>query len=264
MARVSPALVACALGLAACKPPIQAPDRLEETVVFGFVNFPSTEHLEVIVDPIYGWAHDNPEDIMEGLEVDNLTADDLALVGVDNPTTEGVLGALGRAVYEIDLDLVAEGISHPRKQDIYEGTTGWTILETTDRACFLAGECPSLRFVAQEENKVPLLGTSVRVQTTEMLWATDLAGERVLALRQLSPDPTELSTDILKINQQYGFSLMRARPEGGVERVETFWVDARVLGSGPPDGMAVRLAVQRMQSSATHMDTFFLGDSAQD
>lgn len=246
----------------ACAPAVEAPVDVADMMVFGFVGFEEPDHLEALVGPLFSWVDGATEQLDEdGYAVTSLGVEDLAAVGVSSADVTGVIGALGTARYVIGLDEVAAGITHPHKDEIYEGTTAWTVTaEDGDRDCFLRRACDHYAFVADEENRVPVLGASWKTTDAQVRWVQpEEGGAAVLALRQLTPDPIEFASPILAIDQQYGFTMLREEPDGGVLRVEAFWVDARVLNLELPEGFAVAQAVRRMQASAADMDAYFLG-----
>lgn len=249
--------------LTACAPAVEAPEDVESLMVFGFVHFDDDAHLEAMVDPVFAWLDTEGEQLTdEGYAVDLLTADDLADVGVPDPDTEGVIGALGAAAYRSDVDTVADGITHPEKDAIYEGTTAWTIVEEEgDRDCFLTRACRRYAFTAEEENRIPVLGRSWKTTTAHLRWVTPPSGgPDVLAMRQLTPEPIDFGSPVLAVDQQYGFSMLRPEADG-TTRVEALWVDARVVGLELPEGWAVAQAVGRMQQSADDLDAFFAGEA---
>jgi hypothetical protein len=111
----------------------------------------------------------------------------------------------------------------------------------------------------EEVTTVPILGRSTRTFTNEHRWVTSETGRRALVVRQLAPEPIEMATAILRIDQQYAFSIVGPREDGAV-RAEAIWVDAKVLGAELPEGYAVRQAVRRMQSTADAVDARGLGE----
>lgn len=256
--RIPSCVMALVVGVAgACRPAVDAPDDVEGMAVFGFVHFQQPDHVDAVALPMFDWSLDEHEALADGYAVDALTADDLADVGVDEPDIQGIIGALGRATYVSDPVRVAEGVSHPHKDALYAGTLAFEVTaEDGDRDCFLARTCASYAYTAIETSTVPVLGQSVRTIRSELQWVDTTAGAEVFAMRQLVPEPTDFTTPLLAIDQQYGFTLVRATDTGS-ERLETFWVDAKVIGLELPEGFAVHQAVGRMQASADDLDAWF-------
>jgi|JI7StandDraft_1071085.scaffolds.fasta_scaffold165900_1 hypothetical protein len=245
--------------LLACAPAVDAPDTIEEQVVFGFVHFDAPGHLEAVTDAILGFVADVTPELEEGFLVDQLDADDLEAVGVQDPDITGILGALGRAVYRMDLDQVAATVSDPDRAAWHEPTLRFDLLaEDGDRDCFLAQQCERYAMDIEEETQVPLLGTTTRTFTNEHRWVTGADSQRALVVRQLAPTPVLTTSSLFAVEQQYAFSVTGLTHEG-VVRAESIWVDARVLGLELPEGFAVREAVKRMQKTADGMDEHLLG-----
>lgn len=235
-----------------------APERIEDLVVYGFVNFDDPTRVDALVEPLSAWVDANGEGLEDGYGVASLTEADLRAAGVHDAEVDGILGALGVATYAVDVDDVAAAITSPERADIYAATTVFDVLdEEGDRACFLARTCPRYAFRAHEVTSVPLLGDSERELYTELAWVDAHPG--VLAVRQLVPEPTVFAVPLLAVDQQYGFFVLEPGPQGGTRRAEAFWVDAKVIGLEVPEGYAVDQAVGRMQSSAAEIDAWYLG-----
>lgn len=246
------------LALTGCKKPVDAPDRIEELMVFGLVHFDDPGHLEATVESLFAWAEDHGPELAEGYFVDSLGNEDLETMGVEDPDVKGVLGAVGAATYRIPPDCVAMGVTSPDKEDIYEATEVWDVLWSEDRPCFLRHDCEAYAFEAYEENRLPVIGVTRREVTSEQRWVASEEGP-ILAIRQRTPEPFEIDSPFFAIDQQYAFAMVR--PEGeGAFRVEAIWVDAKILGAEVPEGSAVRQAVQGMQKAADDMDAWYLGD----
>jgi len=254
--------IPCIIALAAgCQPAVQAPDTVEEMVVFAFARFEEAEALQAVVDPVHAWADDHEEQAREGWAVARLSEEDLATAQVEDVELEGLIGALGLADYRSELSVVLDAITSPDKAAIYERTeTSEVTFEQGDRACFVAGDCEQYVFETVETTKMPVIGRSTRRLRSELRWV-DTAQERFVVMRQVSPDPVAFHAEVplLAIDQQYGLVVLRPRPDGGVRRVEAFWVEARVIGADLPEGFAVRLTVSQFQKAAADIDAWAEG-----
>jgi len=249
------------LTLFACKPATPAPDTIEDMVVWAFASYDDPEALAEVAQPIHDWADAHEEAAREGWSVSDLTVDDLAMADVPDADIEGVIGALGLADYASDLDDVVGVITHPDRTQVYDHSEEFSIdHQVGDRACFLSRECDRYEFTSTETTKVALLGRSTRTVRSELLWLS--AESEFMIMRQTAPDPVEFHADIplMGIDQQYGLALLRALPGGGVRRVEAFWVEARLLGSDLPEGLAVRTTVNQFQKAADDIDAWLSGE----
>ncbi|HMV69012.1 MAG TPA: hypothetical protein PKA64_19345 [Myxococcota bacterium] len=243
--------------LLACRPAVDAPETVEEQAVFGFVHFDEPGFVEAVAEPLLTFAASDDPDLEDGFLVDQLDADDLRAVGVDDPDITGVVGALGRSSFTLDVDGVAEAVTADDREAWWEGVEDYTIVEALgDRDCFLAHACGAWSAVLRESTRVPVLGLATRTFTFDARWLVSEDGVTRLATRQRSPDPVEMSTTLLRVDQQYGFSVVGPSDAGAI-RAEAVWVDAVALGSELPEGYAVRQAVRRMQDAADAMDAAF-------
>lgn len=243
--------------LAACAPPVDAPEDTEAQAVFAFVGFDEPGWVEAVADDLLAFVRDPPEELADGYLVDTLTADDLSQVGVGAPDVTGIVGALGRATYTMGPALVAAATTDAEREAWWDTVNRFDVIaEDGDRQCFLDGDCDRYDQTVSDETRVPLLGTATRTFTNQLRWVTSEAGERLLAVRQLSPDPVDITSTLLAIDQQYAIALIGDDGAGAV-RAESIWVDGRVLGAELPEGYAVRQAVRQMQAAADAMTAAF-------
>lgn len=247
------------VALAGCAPAVQAPDTIEEMVVFAFARFDDPPALGAVAPEIRAWADTHETDAADGFAVAQLAPGDLEAAGVRAPDVDDLLGALGIADYRAPLDVVVDAITSPDRASIYPNTESFGVSEVDgDRTCFLAGDCLSYAFTSTETTRVPLLGRSDRVVRNALRWVDDEAGVRWLVMRQVAPDGVSFRAEVplMAIDQQYGVVVLGPRPDGGVRRVEAFWVEARVLGADVPEGFAVQLTVRQFQDSADAIDAW--------
>lgn len=236
---------------------VEAPDRLEELVVYGFVHFDEEDpaYLQAMADNLIPAAEQHLEALAEGYHVDALTAGDLAAVGIAADVTS-IIGALGRASYTHALDDVLCGVTWPDKAEVFDAYVSYEILEEEgDRGCFLEGACDRYGFRARQTVEVTLLGASTQELEVGFRHVARADGEPVVVSRVLAPDPIEFSTSLLAVDQQY--ALVVLVPEGaGTRRLEAFWVDASMVDVDMPEYFAVNMAVGEMQDQADRVDAF--------
>ncbi|MEZ4315871.1 MAG: hypothetical protein R3F61_00130 [Myxococcota bacterium] len=245
--------------LAGCKV-VDAPDNLEELVVFGFETFGDARAMEATLDELVPLVDQNEEDLTDGYRVDQLGVEQLELAGIEGAEVSGIVGAMGLIPYRNPVDPVIDVATSPDKAELFEQITEFSATEIGDRACFLAHECESFGQEVFETANVSLLGTSVRHYTHTIFWIEHETFGRVAAIRSLSPDPIEFSSNITRVNQQYG--LVYILPDGdGARRVEAFWVDAEVIGLDVPDSFAVDTAINQMGNQAENIDDIIEGIS---
>jgi hypothetical protein len=243
------------LALSGCKV-VDAPETLEELVVFGFENYEDDGRMRDTHAQLVPLVDANHEDLSDGYRVDQLTADNLANAGVEGVDVTEILGAMGVVDYTHDLDTVLEVISAEDKADRFENLLAYEVTETTDRECFLARECDTLEQTVDETADVTLLGEATRTYTMSYRWIVpEDEDEAVLYIRTLSPEEMVFTGSAIdaQVHQQYAFVALY--PEGDVaRRVEAFWVDFEVLGADIPDTFAVDNAVNGMASQAERVD----------
>ena len=234
---------------------IDAPETIEELVVFGFQNHTEgPAYREAFGDGLLPLLEERWEELVEGYKVDNLDASHLEAVGVDNPSTETIIGALGTAPYSHSLQDVVWGITYPEKDEVFDNFEEYEIVEDTDRDCFVAGECESYTQTVRQTVSVPLVSTAASTQSKDHRWVQGPDGTRYVIGRTLIPEPLVLgSTTLVAIHQQYDIFLLYDRA-GVTTRVETVWIDATFLDSALPDDFLVGQAVRGMTSGAERID----------
>lgn len=248
---------ALALGAMGCKV-VDAPDNLEELMVFGFETFGDERSMTATVDELMPLVDVNEEDLIDGYRVSTLGATQLEAAGVEDASVEGIVGAMGLVEYTNALDPILDIITSHDKDTLFEQIEEFSAEDLSDRDCFLARECDTFSQRVDETARVSLLGASERTYTHTLQWIEHEEHGTVLAIRSLSPDPIEFSTNIVNVNQQYGLAYMYD-DGGGTRRVEAFWVDAELIGMDVPDSFAVDNAVNAMADQAENIDNILDG-----
>ncbi len=244
MLRASPLLL---LLLAGCV--VDAPETIEELVVFGFEHFDDRPaYLEATVEGLLPLLPPVAEELEDGYRVDLLGGEHLEAAGVEEAATEGIVGALGSAHYCHDLAPVLELITDEHKDEIFESVMEYEVTSGSDRSCFLAGDCDRLDQEIDEVADASLLGTSTRSYSASFRWI-ELDDARVVVSRTLAPEPVQLTTDFLSVYQQYAFVVLYQDGENA-RRLETFWVDADLGELDVPDLFAVQQTVRAMRTQA--------------
>jgi hypothetical protein len=241
------------LTLAACNV-VNAPDTAQELAVFGFVHAEGPDAFpEVFVDELSAWAETNRSELEQGLWVEALDADDLQAVGVDADPDVDVVGAMGVATYSSSLAEIAEVITHPHLDEVFEATTSYALTSSDDRVCFLDGDCATYRFRADRGIRMGLLGPANQAVEGLVRWV-DHGDSRALMLRTLSPDRAQTGP-LIELDQQYLLSLFY-EGQAGQERVDIVWAEARLVGIDLPDSVIVDMAVANMEDAATQVDAW--------
>lgn len=235
---------------------VDAPENLEDLMVYSFEHYDDrAEHLiaaeaelEPLVDELY-------EDLSDGYRVSNLTAEDLELAGVEDPQIESIIGAVGAADYRHELSDVLIGVLYPDKDEIYDKTVAYDILEETDLDCFLADECEYYDFTFEQTVSVVLLGDSTQTVEASYRWVHPEEAEPFVVARLLSPTPIDFSTSIVEVDQQYSIVFMYPWADTA-RRVESIWAEARVIGLDVPDSFAVDNAAGTIADQADRVDDY--------
>lgn len=235
-----------------CKP-IEAPQNLEELVVFGFVHHQEDGYPEATSEELLPLANQKFEDLQDGYSVHSLTSTDLEEAGMVSPDATDIIGALGGVNYTHSVDEVLSILTRGDKEDLYDDTPVYDLNDTTDIDCFLARECETLEQEITEATEVAILGLSTRTFTQQYRWVEPEGMEPMVLIRTLCPEGVSFDVDWLVVFQQYAFIALYPH-EGGARRIETFWVDAEFIGMDVPESTAVNNAVGQMAAQAEDVD----------
>lgn len=236
--------------LTGCKV-VVAPDTLQELAVFGFVGYDDPESAQVTGEAYPPLVTEHFVELEEGLYVDSLDSADLAAVGIEQDATD-VLGAMGSVDYRHGIDDVLRIVTAFNKDEFYENTPEFEVLESGDRDCFLAGDCARLDQRVTDTTDVPLLGEGTRTYDISWQWVDHPDGKMVLS-RTLNPGGVTFNTNIMQVFQQYAM-ICFYEVDGKARRVEAFWVDAEFVGIDVPKSFAVDTAVDEMVGASEQVD----------
>lgn len=241
--------------LSGCKV-VDAPDTLEAMMVYGFRNVQNEAESQAVADELPAMVKRNLEEIEKGFRVDELVKADIVAAGAEPGAVEKpIVGALGWIEYRHDLDGVLNAVSHKHRDQIADNTTYFEVVDETDRACFLAGDCDTYTQTAEQITKQPVIGDITQTFTQEFRWVLD-GDEPAIVSHVLAPDPVDVSSGLAAVDQQYSFFMLKPQKGGGVERVEAIWAEARLLGADLPDSFLVDSAVNAMGKQAEKVDAW--------
>jgi hypothetical protein len=240
---------------------IDAPETIEELVVFGFVHYEDDpEYLWEMGDHLFPLLDGEIEGLETGYHVDNLDNSHLDAAGIEDPDTVSIIGALGTATYSHPFEEVLCAITLENKEEVFDQYLSYDIVQADDLGCFLDGDCEFYTERIEQTTEVPVLGEATQSLTRSFRWVLPDDGERYIVSRTLSPTAVEFNSEILEVDQQYALVIIAADAYGdGLRRFETFWVESRFLGDEVPEYFAVDSAVGAMQSQAAAVDEFLDG-----
>ncbi len=233
---------------------VEAPDSLEELVVFGFEHFDDDEaYLEAMGSNLFPLIDEHLVELGEGYHVDALDESHLAAAGVTSPDTVSIIGALGLASYAHGHGGALCGVLYEDKAEIFDNYLVYDLEDDGNLECFLAGECDHYESVAEQTVEVSLLGEASQTVRRDFRWVRPRGEDPFVVSRSLAPSPIEFNTTIMAVDQQYALVVLVPHGEG-TRRIETFWVEARFLGIDVPEYFAVTSAVNEMQDQADRID----------
>jgi hypothetical protein len=241
--------------IVACKV-VDAPEDLEALMVFGFVHAEDDERFqEETLEGLVPLVEEHREQLIEGFRVNSLTVADLDAVGIETDRDLDVIGVA--SLVELDATVAAQApvLTGPDLEDVFTKTLEYNTIDDSDRACFLDEDCVEFLQHGTRVTDAGLLGTATQDFSSVFRWVEAEEDAQSLFLRQLSPDPTEMSVNLVAVHQSYSFAALF--PHGDVTwRIEAYWADAEVIGLDVPDSLALDQAVAAMAERAEELDEF--------
>lgn len=237
---------------------VDAPDSLEEVMVYAFTNYDESDsYLEAAEENLLALVATQEAELATGYRVNDLTAENLAAAGVDAGDLEGIIGAMGLVDYTSAIDDVVEAVSATNKSERWpDNFDTFEVTDSSDRPCFLAGDCDRLdQTVHEVANLVAPVNSAERTYDVSFRWIQAADQPQAVFIRQLSPDPVNVGWDAMAIHQQYSL-VMLWQDGNATRRVEAFWVDAEFIGIDIPDTFAVDSAVSQMGKQAENVDNW--------
>jgi hypothetical protein len=236
--------------LVGCKV-LDAPEDLEELVVFTFVHFDDSDRvIQDATENLLSEVTANAIELEDGYKVDQLTQADLLALDIDTEVID-IVGAIGVADYTHDLGPVTEYLTHERKDNVYDHIEEYSV-DGDGRSCFLDQSCSSLDQTVREVVKVPILGKVTRNYEQNFRWVDTESG-LVLLARTLSPDPFEMSTNVVQVFQQYSVIMVWSE-DGHARRAEAVWADAEFVGLDVPESFAVDSTLNGISKQCDRID----------
>jgi hypothetical protein len=249
-----------ALPLAACGPP-DAPDELADLCgyLFGHLMDERPRELEAGLANLDAWLAD-PEHLastLEGYEVTNLDEAVLDTIEDEVPDLGNLHGAAVATqgvdpVWDIAWTLVMvepEALS-PELYEHYDREF------LTDPDCFMARECEVLEVANTMTNHYPLGVTISTANHGQYRWV-DTEGGAALVQRTWLVSPAEVSVPWLTVDDQYYLNVVLPDGEGSVRLMST-WILATLLSSDVPEGLALNLVIDNMQSIYADVDAWLV------
>lgn len=248
--------------LFACRPP-EAPSTFEEMMVYGFVHFDDEdpEALVSLGEVLVPWVDANFESLSEGYEIATMTSADLDDAGVGGETESGIIGvSLGVDYTGGGTTRLSEAMVWPQQEDVFSHFVEFDREIMAGEDCFADTSCD--RFSAADTLHAEIaLGIEFWSDYEIALrWLELPDGQRVMLHQLVGAAPTEFSTNIINVYQQYGFSFVYSNSSGEARRVQALWADGELLSSDAAEGSYLSLSITTMKNANTDLNDWMLGE----
>ncbi len=244
------------LALIGCKV-ADAPEELQSLMTYGFVHTEDddADPLEEVALGLPPLVVENQADLEAGYSVDSLALEDLQAIGLDPQREVAVVGVAYLLEMQAGLDEIAPVLAGDELDQVFAKTFEYTTQTRDDLSCFLAHECDIFHNHGTRVTDTGLFGEATQEFDSVFRWVEMPNGGQGLVLRQVSPRPTEMTTDLVTVHQSYNWALMYE--EGGkTRRVEAYWADVELIDLDVQDSVILDLAVGTNQDRAVELDAY--------
>lgn len=243
--------------LGACKPPPDAPAELDQLVAYLFEHHDDEdpEPLQVGAANLDRWLDARLEETLEGYSVADVSRSALDEIGVGEVDFERLAGAAVGHESAWAPDALGAAITAAPALEMYPDD--YTAYERTyhgDVDCFLDGDCVFLEATVRSSASYALGLDVTSTSRVQYRWFETDAG-RAFAQRSWLVEPVTVSVEWLDVEEQ--FFLWVILPEGeGARSIQATWVVATITGADVPEGLALNLVIDQMQTFATSVDAW--------
>ncbi len=255
-------MAVCAmLLLPGCKV-IDAPESIEELMIFGFMHADEEEegYGTAFLTNLLPEIDANTEDLEAGYRVNSLTADDIRASledpdGIDDDVD--ITGVSTRTIHQSSMADVVWALSFPDTTQVFDATIVFELGDHTDRDCFLLRACIDYTYSAHRVLDLGILGQATQDFSGSFRWVTAEDGTEGALWRTTSPRPAETTSDIMSVHQQYSMDVLFDNGDGSSSRMSAIWIDATLGEEGDiPDSFLVNTSVKQLQDAAGDVDLF--------
>ncbi len=250
------AIALLAVCLPGCKV-FDAPDTIEELVVYGFVGFDEgADRAGAAATGLHPLLLTYEDDLLEGLRIDDLSQEDIDSAGVDTVLELGIVGLAAKVPMTSSLEDIAWAWSYPQMDEFLDVTTDFEVrTEYGDRDSFLAGTSETYAYDGWRQNDMGMLGSSEQEFTRQFQRTSLDDGTAAIVIRELIPDGSDMSSNLVRIDAQFSYTVLFADGDDTL-RLDAYWIDAEAIGLELPDYFALEQAVTSMNATAQQVDAF--------
>lgn len=240
--------------LAGCAPLPEAPETLDDLVVYFYENHDNEDPLVLAagVDSFSTWVEEHGADLEEKYEIGALSEETVDALDDQDRTTRGLIGlaVITESVHAVDDAAFAN--TAVSIEDVYGDT--YSEVERTvvgDTDCFLAVDCDRL-----EAEERYLATFAPGVTSRSHLWNQYVWGEsetlRAYQQRNWILEKPEVSQQSLDVDESFYLNVFLPKDGGGHWRLQSTWMVATQSGVDPD--VALNITGNSMRSSSGDLD----------
>jgi hypothetical protein len=226
------------LTLAACRPPPEAPEDLHELAAYLYEHAwdEDQEALVVGLEQLTTWLEGNEDLAYEGYEVGSLSEAAVDALDEQDRTTAEMVGLSLTRLSRHPVEDSTWALVSVDQSEIYPGTfKDYEREYLSGPDCFVDQGCA--RMEAREDLHSEFAGGLLETWSTahnQYVWA-ELEAGRAMVHRNWQVDPPEVSTDLMKVDEQTYLNLF-VPGSAGAWRLQAQWTVYSDDNSMPRDG----------------------------
>ena len=252
-----PTILLLSAALTGCKPPPDAPDKLEELCGYLFEHLDDEDDVEMVagLDNLDVWLGNHLHDTLEGYTISSL--DETAVQTLDNQkrSVSSLVGAAVATESNFTPTQITEALILEDQEEIF--VDSYQVYNRDwdgDPACFPGRDCTFVEADLHAESSWAGLITVSSHAHNQYRWL-DADGGWMMAQRSWMVEPAEVSWDEIQVNAQY-YLAITLPASGGAVRLQSTWIDADygVLPVG--EDYAKQQIVKSMQGTHDQLETW--------
>ncbi len=253
MKRLLPCLVLLAAG---CKSPPEAPEDLHDLASYLFEHSwdEDQEALVVGLEQLTTWLEANQELAYEGYEVGALSEETVDALDDKDRTTMGMVGLSLTRLSHHPIEDSTWALVSVDQGEIYPDTFAEYAREyLSGPECFVERSCERMEAIEELHSTFPLSLETWSTAHNQYVWA-DLEGGTAMVHRNWQVDPPEVSSDLMKVDEQAYLNLFVPGSEGAW-RLQAQWT-VYSDDNNTPEDFAMTLVLNFLESCHDNLEAW--------
>ncbi len=257
MLRRLPLALPVLASLVACQPLPEAPETVDELVVYFYENHPDDDPLVLGagIDSFVAWLEEHADELDDAdYAISPLSEEAVDLLDDEDRTVDGLIGLAVVTTSAHTVDDAAFANTAVSIEEVYgEQYTDYERDVIGDVDCFLDRGCPRLEADERYTAHFPLGLESRSHMYNQYVWGEGEAGTAYLQRNWLVEKP-EVNSNLLDVDQQFYMNLLFPKADGGHFRLQATWMI--VSQQEVDEDLALNLTANSMRGSSDELEAW--------